>query len=39
MMEVVDLKKISSKKSLKRTVTSLEFLLVSIAKNFDLKIK
>jgi len=39
MMEVVDLKKISAKKPLGRTVTCLEFLLVSIAKNFDLKIK
>ena len=38
-MEVVDLKKISTKKPLNKTVTSLEFLLVSIAKNFDLKIK
>ena len=39
MMEVVDLKKISVKKALHKTVTSLEFLLISIAKNFDLKIK
>jgi len=39
MMEVVDLKKISVKKPLNKTVTSLEFLLVSISKNFDLKIK
>jgi hypothetical protein len=37
--EVVDLKKISSKKPLNETVTSLEFLLVSISKNFDLKMK
>ncbi len=38
-MEVVDLKKIKPTKQLSKTVTSLEFLLISIAKNFDLKIK
>jgi len=38
-MEVVDLKKISIKKPLTKTVTSLEFLLVTISKNFELKIK
>ena len=39
MNEVVDLKKISTKTPLNQTVTSLEFLLVSISKHFKLKMK
>jgi hypothetical protein len=39
MMEVVDLKKLSKNKALNKTVTSLEFLLLSIAKNYNLKVK
>ena len=38
-MEVVDLKKLSKNKALNKTVTSLEFLLLSIAKNYNLKVK
>jgi len=37
--EVVDLRRINAKKPLNKTLTSLEFLLVSIAKHLDLKVK